>query len=36
VFADQTSQLKHRDLVFAKHWFEFGIGVDSALVGRVL
>ena len=30
VFANQPCQFKHRDLVFAKHRFEFGIGVDGA------
>ena len=36
VFANQTSQFKHRDLIFAKHGFKFGIGVDGAFVGGVL
>ena len=36
VLADQARQFKHGDLVFAKHGFEFGVGVDGAFVGRVL
>ncbi len=36
VLANQTGQFKHGDLIFAKHRFEFGIGVDGALVGGVL
>jgi len=36
VFADQPCQFKHGDLVFAKHRFEFGIGIDGAFVGGIL
>ena len=36
VLANQASQFKHGDLVFAKDRFEFGIGIDGALVGGIL
>lgn len=36
MLADEARHLKHRDLGFAKDFFELGIGVDVALVGRVL
>ena len=36
VFADQPCQFKHRDLVFAKHRLEYGIGIDGAFVGGIL
>jgi hypothetical protein len=36
VFAYQASHLKHGDLGFAENFFQFGIGVDHALVDSVL
>jgi hypothetical protein len=36
VFTDQATDLEHRDLGFAKYFFEFGIGIDHALVDGVL
>jgi hypothetical protein len=36
VFANQPCQFKHRDLIFAKHRFEFDIGIDGTFVGGVL
>ena len=33
VFANQTCQFKHRDLIFAKHGFEFAINVLEGFEG---
>ena len=36
VFANQTGQLKHGDLCFAKHGFELVVCIDVAFVDFVL